>query len=603
MKIKRGRLSSRIFIIIVFLILIPFTLMLQYVKGEMESILRKEISVKIIQNLSKSENEMNRIFNKMVSISNVFYNDSKIAEVFSNDSYTYYDRTVAFNNMLNQISMLNLYDDSMDYMKITFFDKDHKAYANWSLNNNNYAYLLEQDWVQESIAAKGYIIWSMLSKGYEKSDLGDTNQISLARSIMDNNHFDKMLGTVLISIDQQKISGILDSYKYSDKDSIFAYTQEGQVLFHNNDSLSEDKFNKIAMEHTNEQNGSTVLTVNGGKHLLSFYTVKLFSKYSHKQLKIFYLTDYQKLESQIRKLTVKITTMSILFIAVILLIAFMIANRIARPIRVLSNQMKNYRVGEAPTALKKERKDEIGEIYSVYYDMSVHINDLFAKLRQEQVTKEKYKYESLRSKMSPHFLFNTLNSIRWMAIIRNADNIRESIDSLAEILKYSLTQDDETVDLVKELEVIKSYCYIQNMRFGNSYSLEVDMPHYLEQCQIIKFILQPSVENIFKHAFSPNSTGGVITISARVKNGTLEISISDNGKGFSKEAIDRFNSKREGKVGEIEGSGIGLGIINERIKVSYGNGYGIDISNNNEGGAQVTYHLPVIYPEYERREI
>lgn len=597
MKIKIGKLSSRIFITIVLLILIPFMLILQYVKVEMEAILREEISLKIIQNLSKSEIEISRIFNKMVSISNVFYSDSKIAEVFSSDSYTYYDRMVAFNDMLNQISMLNLYDDSMEYMKITFFDKDQQVYANWSLNSNNYSYLLEQNWVKESINANGYIIWSTSSKGYDpKSKSEDINQISLARSIMNNKHPDSLLGTVLISIDQQKLSNILDTYKYSELDSIFASTQEGEVLFHNNDVFHE-KLNEIAMEHINQQSGSNMLTINGGQHMLSFYTVKLFSTYSRKQLKIFYLTDYQKLENQISSLMFKINTLCILFVVVIFLVAFLIAKRIARPIRILSNQMKNYTVGEDPIPLRKDRNDEIGEIYSVYNNMSVHINDLFAKLRQEQVTKEKYKYESLRSKMSPHFLFNTLNSIRWMAIIRNAENIRESIDSLAEILKYSLSQEDEIVDLVKELQVIKSYCYIQNIRFNNSYSLVVNINCDLEQSQIIKFILQPAVENIFKHAFPNNSCGGVITISGEIKDGGLEISISDNGKGFSDEAINAFSRKIDGKADQMEGSGIGLGIINERIRVSYGNEFGINISNNEEGGARVDYHLPVIYPK------
>ncbi len=598
------KLSSRIFIIIVLLILLPFAIMLQYVKIDMERILREEISLKIIQNLAKSENEISQIFNNMASISNAFYNDPEIAKIFSNDSYTYYERTVAFNNMVNQISMQNLYDNSINNMKITFFDKNKQTYANWSLNYNDYTYLLDQDWVKKSTETKGYIIWNMSSKGYgEKGDLENANQISLARSVMNGDHSDNILGTILISIDQQQISDVLNTYKYSELDSAFASTQEGEVLFQNNDILSEEELNRLAKEYSGKQSGDTVLKVNGRSYLLSFYTVKLTSMYSRKQLKIFYLTDYHKLNLKLNSLMIKINIICILFIVVVLLVAFAIARWIAKPISVLSSQMKNYRVGEAPVALGNSRKDEIGEIYSVYHNMSVHINDLFIKLRQEQVTKEKYQYESLRSKMSPHFLFNTLNSIRWMAIIRKADNIRESIDSLAEILKYSLTQDDEMVTLAKEIEIVRSYCYIQDMRFGNSYSLTVNLAHGLEQCQIIKFILQPTVENIFKHAFPHDSSGGIITICGCIeKNGCLAISISDNGKGFSEESITGFYRKREGKDFENSGEGIGLGIIDERIRISFGNRFGIDISNNDQGGAKVDYCLPVIYPDLEKEE-
>lgn len=594
-------LSTRIFITIIVLVILPFIIMLQYVRFDLEAILRKEVSLKIVQNLSKSENEISQIFNKMTSISNVFYRDAGIAEAFSDFTCSYYERTCVFNNLLDQIAVQNLYDNSIENMKITIFDKKKQAYANWSLNYQDFSYLLEEDWIKESIGAKGYIVWSMPSKGYDASDYGK-NKISLARAIINEGHVDNVLGTIIISIDQQGIADILDTYKYSDLDSIFASTQDGEILFYNNNILDEYELGKLARKHINEQNGDSVLKINDRRYLMSFYTIKLVSAYSRNQLKIFYLTDYQKLDDQINSLMIKINIMCIIFIAVALLVAFLIAKWIARPIKVLSHQMKNYRVGENPKALVKGRNDEIGEIYSVFHNMSVHINDLFAKLRQEQITKEKYQYESLRSKMSPHFLFNTLNSIRWMAIIRKADNIRESIDSLAEILKYSLTRDDEMVDLAKELEIVKSYCYIQNMRFGNSYSLIVNLDEDLKQCMIIKFILQPTVENIFKHAFSQKSSGGIITIYGYVKNKCLELSISDNGKGFSQESIGRFYIERKNKAYQKEGSGIGLSIIDERIAISFGKEYGIDISNNDEGGASVYYHLPVIIPLTEKEE-
>ena len=604
MKIIVCKLSSRIFIIIVLLILIPFTLMLQYVRIEMEATLREEISLKITQNLSKSENEISQIFNKMISFSNMFYRDPEIAGVLSNDANSYYERMVAFNSKLDQISMQNLYDNSLDYMKVTLFDTKKQAYANWSLNYNDFTYILDQEWVQKSTEAKGHIIWNMSTKGYgENIEFESTRQISLARSIINDNHINNILGTVIISIDQQKISDILDTYKYSELDSIFASTQEEEVLFYNNDTLSEEQLSKLVKGQSDKQNGDTLITLNNKRYLLSFYTIKLTNMFSQNQIKIYYLTDYQKLDSHINSLMIKINIMSIMFIAVVLLVAFLIAKWIARPIKVLSNQMKNYRVGEAPLALKKERKDEIGEINSIYYNMAIHINDLFAKLQQEQVTKEKYKYESLRSKMSPHFLFNTLNSVRWMAIIRKADNIKESIDSLAEILQYSLTHGDEMVDLAKELEVVRSYCYIQNMRFGNSYSLKVNLSPDIERCQIIKFILQPVVENIFKHAFPSDSSGGVITISGGIEDDNLAIVISDDGRGFSAASIAAFNEKRADKALGRENSGIGLSIIDERIKISFGETFGISLSNNTQGGARVDYRLPVIYPKTGKGEI
>jgi two-component system sensor histidine kinase YesM len=562
----------------------------------MEELLRNEISTKIVQNLSKSENEINQVFGKMISISNMFYHDPEFVEAFSDDTYNYYDRMKVIDSAIGRISMQNLFDDSINNMKITFLDRDRRIYANWSMNYNDYTYLFDQEWVKESIVSKGYIIWNMSSKGYENQNGQKLiDQISIARTIIDNDYTDNILGTLLISIDQKQICDILDRYKYSELDYAFVSLQEDNVLFYNNDMLLEDEMNRIINEHGSKREGNDVLSIKDNRYLLSFYTIKLTSGYSQKQIKIFYLTDYQKLDSQISSLVTKINLLTVLFLILVFLVAYAIAQYIAKPVRVLSREMKKFKVGDLPLVLEKGRMDEIGDIYSAFYNMEVYINDLFEKLRKEQVTREKYQYESLRSKMSPHFLFNTLNTIRWMAIIRKADNIIQSIDSLAEILKYSLNGNDELVDLVKEIEVIRSYCYIQNMRFGNSYSLEINLPPDLKYCQIIKFILQPTVENVFKHAFSPNVSGGNITISVYVDGDCLKISVSDNGIGFPEDIISCFNKKD--KALDNRECGIGLGIIDERIRISFGDEFGIKLCNNDHGGARVDFRLPVIYSE------
>ncbi len=590
---KRLSLSLRIFLIIALLILFPFSLMLQYVKSDMEAVLREEISLKVVQNISKSENEISQVLGRMISISNVFFRDPDFARTFNDEDQSYYDRAVVFNNVLNEISMQNLYDSFLENTHVTFFDREKQTYANWSLNNKDIAYILDQDWVKDSISAKGYILWKLSTDGFEFLDEKPGKHISLARSIMNDDHSDKRLGTIILSIDHEYVFSILNKYKYSDLDSICALTQEGAVLFNNNEFLSEEELTQLLTAYNGEREGNDIIAQKGRRYLLSYYTISLSSIYSQKQLKIFYFTDYQNIQNQMNNLLIKINTLSLIFIAVLFIIAIFIARWIARPIRVLSGLMKRYRVGEQPVALEVGRKDEIGDIYQSFYTMSSHINDLFKRLTQEQRIKEKYQFESLRSKMSPHFLFNTLNTIRWMAIIRKADNIRESIDALAEILKYSMTKNDELVPLDQEISIIKSYCHIQNMRFGNSYTLEVDLEDSVKDLLIIKFILQPVVENIFKHAFSPDTRGGLIHIGAWRDNDRLLVTISDNGKGFSKESIEIFYQRREGSGNAREHLGIGLDIIDERIRIAFGKEYGIELSNGETGGARVDYHLPI----------
>jgi len=591
------RLSVRIFLIILVVLLVPFSAMLWYVTAYMEGLLRDETSLKVVQNLAKGENEVNQLLGRMANISNVFFRDPDITQVFKDDATTYYERYVEFNKVIGDISMQNLYDYIMDDVKITFFDRKNQPYASWSLNYQDHAYLLEQDWVRRSQLARGYVVWSMAARGYDAAARGmPPSQIALARSIMDDTSTDTRLGTLIISIDQQRICEILETYRHSAQDSVFAATPEGEVLFSSANDLPREMLDRIAREYPSPERKSAVFEVNGRAYLLSSYTVSRASVMSHENLRIFYLTDYQRLERQIRSLVFKINLLCALFIVVVVLVALIIAEKIASPMRVLSRRMRDYRVGDAPIPIESGRRDEIGEIYTAYNNMSAHITELFGRLKQEQATREKYHYESLRSKMSPHFLFNTLTSIRWMALIRKADNIRESIDSLATILNYSMTGDDEMVELARELDVVERYCHIQNVRFGNSYRLVTDVPPEASRCRVIKFILQPTVENCFKHAFGPEARSGLITISGRVADGRLLLSVQDNGRGFSEGSISAFRGRRSHDDGRSPGAGIGFNIVDERIRISFGEPYGIELSNAPEGGARVEYRLPAIAP-------
>jgi len=181
-----------------------------------------------------------------------------------------------------------------------------------------------------------------------------------------------------------------------------------------------------------------------------------------------------------------------------------------------------------------------------------------------------------------------------MALIRGADNIRESIDALAGILKYSLDAEGEMVRLAQELDVVSAYCLIQNVRFGNGCRLVMDVPEELKSLMILMFILQPAVENCFKYAVGPGREGGAIRIRARVEGADLIIRVEDDGGGFSEESLKAFEARRERGNARDPGSGIGLKIVDERIRVAFGEEYGIALSN--DGGARVAYRLRVIHP-------
>lgn len=597
---KLTRLSTRIFIIILIVLVLPFTIMLFYVKYDMEEMLRDALSEKVIQNLSKSEIEVTQLFARMLNISSTFIYNSELSEVLADPAEEYWDRSVVFSDTISDISKQNLYDYMLDDIRITLLDTRADIYASWSMNYGDYRYQFSQDWATQSRYTNGFVVWSMSALGYEKNAEGyiPHNQISLARSIPDPRSHDR-LGTLIVSVDQKKICDILSVYKYSENDTVFATTQNGEVLFSDGSGLLDSQLLELAALADNAK-GNTVITLDGRRYLLIAHTIPKDKIMSRTEIRAYFLMDYERLYEQANQIVLRINIVCIAFALVVLIVAWLIAGRIAWPMRNLAQHMRRYRVGDPPIVVNKHRDDEIGEIYSAYSDMSLHINELFEKLAQEQITKEKYYYESLKSKISPHYLFNTLNSIRWMAIIRKATNIEESITALAGILEYSLAVDNETVALSRELSVIESYCHIQNVRFGNNCRVEKDIAPEVENALVIKFILQPTVENCFKYAFSDEQMDAVIRICARIENDNLIITISDNGKGFSAESIECFYKMRRANTLSAGDNGIGLHIIDKRIRVSYGDSYGIELSNMGCGGALITYRLPILFNEGDK---
>ena len=253
--------------------------------------------------------------------------------------------------------------------------------------------------------------------------------------------------------------------------------------------------------------------------------------------------------------------------------------------------MKLYSEKQIVTGANVYRKDEIGNLSRTFYDMEIKINDLFNQLKRESEVRERYRYQALRAQINPHFLFNTLNTIRWMAIIRKADNITEMIDALGTILKYSMEREGEFIPLKEELDMINKYIFIQNYRYGKTYLLTTNIPDELMEYPIIKFLLQPVVENAFIHAFKNFDGEPEITISASHDDSAVWIHVCDNGTGVDEQVAEQLNEN--GNLARKKITGIGLANVNERIQIEYGKNFGIQIKRGENGGSVVKYCLPL----------
>lgn len=555
----KKRISTHLLLLVVGLIILPFTLLFAGSLLFYERVVQNELSQRIIGEVRHSNDELNRLFEKMVNLSAMFANDEDFGVEFTSRlSESYYDHYKAFANVCRSIELQNLYDDMLDHVSIRFQDNAGLWYSNQPFSPEEQRSLEQAPWVAESKRNQGFAVWNQ--------DEG----ISYARELYGLSGDIQPLGTMVVSIGQSFLWRILASYSDAEDSVVFATDETNIPRIYDPEKPLTDSLLEIA----SLEEGHRIVRIGDTSYLAIVFFLEPDGIASHMTFKICYLYGWDHIKAQSATMVRASAFLFVAFLIASLVIASLITSWITHPIQRLSNQMRHFLVGNSVAAPTAYRDDEIGEIERSFLQMAQNTNALFAHLEQEHKEKERYYYESLSARLNPHFLFNTLHTMRWMAVIRKADNIRQCIDALTRILQYHLS-DTGTTTLKDELAVLDSYAFIQATRFGDRVSYAQEVPQELLSAKMLKFSLQPIVENCWKHAFPAGQNACRIVVRARRTGDTLEIDVADNGIGFSPEAKACFLSHKETANGGK--GGIGLSSIDRMIDLVYGKPYGVSL--------------------------
>lgn len=240
--------------------------------------------------------------------------------------------------------------------------------------------------------------------------------------------------------------------------------------------------------------------------------------------------------------------------------------------------------------MESDDRDEIGMLYRGFGSMMKRIRTLINEVYLSKITQKEAELKALQAQINPHFLYNTLDSIIWMAET-NDSNIVAMTEALAKLFRISLNKGNEEISLERELEHVKNYLIIQSMRYADKFTYEISAEPGVERCRTIKLILQPIVENCIYHGIKKKRGTGKITIRAYRREQNLIIEVSDDGCGMPEEICRKILSD-EIESENISGSGIGVKNVNERIQLRFGKKYGLSYSSEEGIGTTVTYVLP-----------
>ena len=267
-------------------------------------------------------------------------------------------------------------------------------------------------------------------------------------------------------------------------------------------------------------------------------------------------------------------------------------NKVIHFITDLQSNMKKIERGQLNTRMKAFSVRELNHLAMGFNRMVEEISTLLSRVKNEQERKRKAEFKVLQNQINPHFLYNTLESINSMAVLHGSRDISKMTINLGKLLRISINTDDK-VTIGNEVRHVISYMEIQNVRFNKRFTFKIEIDKQLEHDHMLKLVLQPLVENILIHAFDRNKTDGVITIRGGISNSDGFFFIEDNGVGIAMDVLATFNRRNQGN--NISNQNIGCGVMNvqERIKLFYGERYGLMICSEETKGTTIKLTFPL----------
>ena len=601
-KIKSNGLKNRAMKQMTTLIILAMIIMVAVFYGVVHSRTIKNQGRNQAKSLANMEAYLNNYFEEVDAIAkNVNYNYylQNYLETAIDNENAYTDPSVGKNMRAYEMSSQAFSDTLLsrpDISSMMVFGRKKVL-----LNKSLYSYrnvvmdYYGLEWYQGAIQKP----YDMVITGPNRHQFFDTDDetISLSREIQDYED-GTFLGVILINLNMNKITEICDSFQENTSGALGILNESGEAVYLNGDAgnVAVQDIDMKELSEILEQypENSFRIRLGGTKYLITKERMDSTGWY------LINIVPYSWLLSDLWKISMVIVLAVAGTLVVTLLSLDRILTNVIQPLKKLERHMARVTIENMNEQVNITTDDEIGHLAGNFNSMLERIENLKEQVVEEQEDKRRYELQALQAQINPHFLYNTLDSIIWMAETQDS-NIVAMTEALAKLFRISLNKGNEEILLKKEIEHVKNYLIIQSMRYADKFTFEICVEPEVEKCRIIKLILQPIVENCIYHGIKKKRGSGHIRIRAFREECNLIIKVEDDGCGISQEMCRKMLSY-EVEPENISGSGIGVKNVNERIQLRFGKEYGLSYQSEEGKGTTVTYLLPYSTEEKENEK-
>lgn len=402
------------------------------------------------------------------------------------------------------------------------------------------------------------------------------------------------LGEIIFSIDEDKIGEITSAYG-ANETSMFVITNDsGRILYHPlydyvDKTILDYYFSKAVLSKT--EGFSTAESADGKQIGLFFMTSP------DTRLKTTNFILMSEFYAPVEELKILYMSIFIVMILVLIVISKAFFGKITKPIMQLTKNVEKFGEGKLDFDTNINSNDEIGKLSAAFTEMTGRIQFLIYNIFCFQLKQKEAELDALQSKINPHFLYNTLETLASMVEANETDQASGAMRDLGQILRYSLSRSNELSTVKKELKYVKQYISIQKLRFGKRLNVIYDISSDILECSFLKLLIQPIVENAIVHGIEAKSDKGAIIISGRMEDDMLIISIRDTGIGMDEETLNVVQKITETGINDFDlekndgNRGFAFSNIYWRLKLKYGSKNRIVVKSKKGEGTEVVLYI------------
>lgn len=496
-------------------------------------------------------------------------------------TFDLYRKTYKYDDILN-ITMVSLYGRAISERKGVFA-------LDWNpLRNPNLHYLTQYpDDILILPPAKGSSLDRLDGFHYER-----TGVISIMATIKQR-ITGEVIGFILIDLNDHVIQAFTEHAKIGYTGYFYVVDADGEPVFTPKAYTPEQALPAAELKTYLASGSSSVVHEQDGRQTLAIFAASPASGW--RIVGLVPLEEIVEDALEIRRLIIISVGLSILFI---IGLYFFITARLTRPIQILKNKMRQASSGYLEAKVHPTGTDEIAELGNSFNLMIEQIKMLLQQSIREQEQLQKAELRTLQAQINPHFLYNTLDSIVWMAEAGQKDQVIRLVQALSRFFRISLNKGRDWISLQEELEHVRNYLVIQQIRYRDILDYELQIDPAIHHYSILKMTLQPIVENALYHGIKNKRGRGLIRISGKeTAMKTIEIVVEDNGCGLSptrlQELQDSMNDLQFTHEQMDNETGFGLRNVQLRLRLYYGEPYGVNIHSEEGKGTKVTIRIPV----------